>query len=146
MSHKSHSLQHVTLRLPGGERYGLEISSEQLAEWLALGRRSPDEAGGIPIQVEVSHAGNRVVVAVAPALAEPGRTGRRGWETGSPRACARPVPRAWHARPGRAPAGAQCRSATGSDSSRAQAPPPAAVTGALRATVAGTMTSSSGSS
>jgi len=66
MSHKSHSLQHVTLRLPGGERYGLEISSEQLAEWLALGRRSPDEAGGIPIQVEVSHAGNRVVVAVAP--------------------------------------------------------------------------------
>jgi hypothetical protein len=65
MSHKSHDLQHVTLRLPGGERYGLEISSEEVAEWLALGR-AQHKAGGIPVQVEVSHAGKRVVVAVAP--------------------------------------------------------------------------------
>jgi hypothetical protein len=65
MSHKSHDLQHVTLRLPGGERYGLEISSEEVAEWLAPGR-APHKAGGIPLQVELSHAGKRVVVAVAP--------------------------------------------------------------------------------
>jgi hypothetical protein len=65
MSHKSYDLQHVTLRLPGGERYGLEISLEEVAEWLAPGR-APPKAGGIPVQVEVSHAGKRVVVAVAP--------------------------------------------------------------------------------
>jgi hypothetical protein len=66
MPHKSHGLQHVTLRLPGGERYGLEISSEELAQWLALDRRAPHEPGGITVQVEVRHAGTRVVVAMAP--------------------------------------------------------------------------------
>jgi hypothetical protein len=66
MSRKSHGLQHVTLRLPGGERYGLELGPEELAEWFAPDRRASHEAGGIPIQVEASHAGNRAVVAVAP--------------------------------------------------------------------------------
>jgi hypothetical protein len=67
VSHKtSHGLQHVVLRLPGGERYGLELGAEELAEWLAPDRRASHEAGGLPVQVEVSHAGNRVVVAVAP--------------------------------------------------------------------------------
>jgi hypothetical protein len=64
MSHKSHGLQHVTLRLPGGERYALEISPEELAEWLAPDRQAPHEAAGITVRIEVSHAGNRAVVAV----------------------------------------------------------------------------------
>ncbi len=67
MSHKlSHNVQHVTLRLPGGERYGLELGSEELAQGLTPDRPASPEAGGIPVQVEVSHAGNRVVVAMAP--------------------------------------------------------------------------------
>jgi hypothetical protein len=64
MSHKSHGLQPVTLRLPGGERYGLKISSEELGEWLALDRPARSEAAGISVRVEVSHAGNRAVIAV----------------------------------------------------------------------------------
>ena len=40
MSHKtSHGLQHVMLRVPGGELYGLELGAEELAEWLAPDRR-----------------------------------------------------------------------------------------------------------
>ena len=67
MSHKSpHDLQHVVLRLPGGERYGVELGAEELAEWLAPDWRASRKAGGLSVRVEVSHAGNRVVVAVAP--------------------------------------------------------------------------------
>ena len=63
---RTHNVQHVTLRLPGGEHYGLELGSEELAQWLAPDRPASPEAGGIPVQVEVLPAGNRVVVAMAP--------------------------------------------------------------------------------
>lgn len=66
MPHQSRDLQHVVLRLPGGERYALELGAEELAEWLAPDRQAPHEGAGILVRVEVSHAGNRAVVAVSP--------------------------------------------------------------------------------
>jgi hypothetical protein len=66
MSHQSRDLQQVTLRLPGGERYSLEISSEELGGWVAPDRRAAPKTAGVAVRVEVSHAGNRAVVAVTP--------------------------------------------------------------------------------
>lgn len=57
-------LQSISLRLPGGERYRLNMSSEELEGWLTPGRRPPSEFGVIPIEVEVSHAGGRAVIPV----------------------------------------------------------------------------------
>ena len=64
MPHQSRDLQRVVLRLPGGERYALELGAEELAEWLAPDRQAPKEGAGILVRVEVSHAGNRALVAV----------------------------------------------------------------------------------
>ena len=63
MSH--HGPQHpqqVRLRLPGGEQYALQVGAEELAGWLAPGRRARRESGLAPVRVEVTHAGGRAVI------------------------------------------------------------------------------------
>lgn len=64
--HPADPFQPVTLRLPAGERYRLELSSEELAALLAQGRRPPREHGMSPIHVDLDHTGGRAVIPMSP--------------------------------------------------------------------------------
>jgi hypothetical protein len=55
----------ITLRLPGGERYRVEVSAEDLAGPLAPGRKAPREFGMASVVVEVRHAGGQYLVPVS---------------------------------------------------------------------------------
>lgn len=64
MSHSSpRSTEPVLLRVPSGAQYHLELSSDQLAAWLAPGRKAPLEPGPA-LEVEVIHPGGRYVIPV----------------------------------------------------------------------------------
>lgn len=60
--HPVDPLQPVTLCLPAGERYRLELSSEELGALLAQGRKPRRERGMSPIHVELSHAGGHASI------------------------------------------------------------------------------------
>lgn len=64
--HPRAPFQPVTLRLPAGERYCLELSSGELAALLAEGRRPPRQGGMSPIHVDLDHGGGRAVVPLSP--------------------------------------------------------------------------------
>jgi hypothetical protein len=64
MSHSaSRSREPIVLRLPSGAQYRLDLSSDELARWLAPGRTAPLETGP-PLEVEVSHRGERYAIPV----------------------------------------------------------------------------------
>jgi hypothetical protein len=64
--HPADPPQPVTLCLPAGERYRLELSPEELQALLAQGRKPRRERGMSPIHVELSHAGGRASIPVSP--------------------------------------------------------------------------------
>jgi len=64
MSHSaSRSPEPIVLRLPSGAQYHLDLSSDDLARWLAPGRTAPLETGP-PLEVEVTHRGERYATPV----------------------------------------------------------------------------------
>jgi len=67
MSHSaSRSPEPIVLRLPSGAQYRLDLSSDELARWLAPGRTAPLETGP-PLEVEVTHRGERHAIPVSAA-------------------------------------------------------------------------------
>lgn len=56
----------ITLRLPGGERYRVEVDAEDLAGRLGPGRKAPREFGMAPVMVEVQHSRGQHPVPVSP--------------------------------------------------------------------------------
>lgn len=66
MAHSANPLQLVTLCLPAGERYRLELSAEELAALLAPGRKPPREHGMTAIRVELHHHGGHAVIPLSP--------------------------------------------------------------------------------
>lgn len=64
MSHgSSRSLEPVVVRVPSGAQYHLELSSDDLARWLAPGRKAPAEPGPA-LEVEVTRRGGRYTIPV----------------------------------------------------------------------------------
>lgn len=66
MSHRSaRSSVPIILRLPGGERYRVEVDAADLTGRLAPGRKAPRELGLTPVLVEVRHPGGQYLVPVS---------------------------------------------------------------------------------
>jgi hypothetical protein len=61
----SRSRTPIVLRLPSGAQYRLELSSDELATWLAPGRTATLETGP-PLEVEIRHRGERYAIPVGP--------------------------------------------------------------------------------
>jgi hypothetical protein len=55
----------ITLRLPAGECYRVEVDAADLAGRLVPGRKPPREFGMAPVLVEVRHPGGRHLVPVS---------------------------------------------------------------------------------
>jgi hypothetical protein len=59
----SRSLEPIVLRVPGGTQYHLNVSRDDLAGWMAPDRKAPEQPGP-PLEVEISHRGERYVIPV----------------------------------------------------------------------------------
>jgi hypothetical protein len=59
----SRLLEPIVLRVPSGAQYHLDLSSDDLAGWLAPGRKPPLEPG-LALEVEVIRGGRRYAIRV----------------------------------------------------------------------------------
>jgi hypothetical protein len=62
---RSHPLEPILLRVPGGAQYHLDASRDDLADWRAPGRHAPPHSGP-PLEVEVVRGGERYAIPVGP--------------------------------------------------------------------------------
>jgi hypothetical protein len=56
-------LEPIVLRVPSGAQYHLNVSRDDLAGWMAPGRKAPQQPGP-PVEVEINHQGERYTIPV----------------------------------------------------------------------------------
>ena len=63
MSRSRSASEPIVLRVPSGAQYHLNVSSDDLAGWMAPGRKAPQQPGP-PVEVEITRGGERYTIPV----------------------------------------------------------------------------------